>query len=243
MTYPVTRTARIPATLLAGLLAAVTGGLPACRPVGSQLEPAPGANELAGDEDAAWARDEAVSIVAEATGWPGDAFITQRVTPLRVTVRNEGDEMMVVRYRDFEVVGTGGRRYHALPPLAVDGTVDTLDPAPDAIAPGLEYDNFALADRYVPAYPGIRRYNGPFAYDHDYYATYYPHWDFEERLPTPEMIAAALPEGIVEPGGFVTGWLYFDKVQDAEREVKLRAELRAVDDERIASVEIPFTAR
>lgn len=230
-------------TLVSAITTTALIALTGCRTVGPQLDPAPEASELAGKEDAAWAREEGLSVVAEATTWPGDAFIGQRVTPLRVTIRNEGDEMALVRYRDFEIIGASGRRYHALPPVSVEGTVDTIDPAPSAVTPGLEHDNFALADRYVPAYPGIRRYNGPFAYDHDYYATYYPHWDFEERLPTPEMIVAALPEGVVEPGGYVSGWLYFDKVSDDEPRVRLSIAMRAVDDEPLARLQIPFSTK
>lgn len=211
-----------------------------CRPVQADLTPARDADRV-GPQSAARDSDAGLSMVAEATSWPGDSFITQRVTPLRVTITNDSDEMVLLHYRDIELVGTSGKRYHALPPVEVEGTVDTMEPHARAVQPGLEYRNFALADRYVPAYPGIRTYNGPFAYDRDYYKTYYPHWDFEEALPTPEMILSALPEGVIEPGGYVSGWLYFDKVDDDEAKVQLQAALQPIDPGApLAKLSIPF---
>jgi hypothetical protein len=222
-------------------LASAALGLTGCRPMSADLEPAATAETIPRDDDAAQASEHGLAIVAEATTWPGEGFITQRVTPLRVTITNGSDRMVLIHYRDIELVGSSGQRYRALPPIQINGTVDSMDPHIHAVEPGLEYRDFAVADRYVPAYPGIRTFNGAFAYDRDYYQTYYPHWHFEEALPTPEMILAALPEGVIEPGGYVSGWLYFHKVDAAEAKVQLHADLHPVDDEApIAELWIPF---
>ncbi len=210
----------------------------ACGPSGSRLMPVAEAR-ADHDEHAAIAHDGGVTVVVEATPWPGDAFISERVFPLRVTVSNLCDRPVTVRYRDFELVSEH-RRYPALPPFDIGGTVPTIDPRPDIVHPTVEHEGFAIADRYVPFYPGIRSYNGPFSYDHDYHATYFPHWQDREVLPTPEMIAAALPEGVVEPKGYVTGWLYFGGTVGEHRRVTLQASLGSPDDRRVARLVIPF---
>jgi hypothetical protein len=70
-----------------------------------------------------------------------------------------------------------------------------------------------------------------------------PSWNFEERLPTPEMVGAALPEGVLNPGGYISGWLYFEKVDDDESRVQLRASMRNIEEEPIARLTVPFATK
>jgi hypothetical protein len=182
-----------------------------------------------------------ITLIAQSVAWPGEALIAQRVTPLRVTISNNGQEPVLIRYGDFKLIGSSGMAYRALPPLAISGTVDVATPRGAVIQPGFEHHRFGVASRYGPAYPGVEVYRGSFDYDRYYHDTYYGHWDVKQRLPTPEMVAVALPEGVIEPGGYVTGWLYFQKVDDDEIQVRFLADLRdPADGAPVAELEIPF---
>jgi len=62
-----------------------------------------------------------------------------------------------------------------------------------------------------------------------------------ERLPTPDMLSQALPEGLVQDGGNVTGFLYFPSVTGSEPAVELDMTLSdASDGEAFGHIAIPF---
>lgn len=230
------------ATTLAAMLTAALCSQAGCRSKSANLEPARSANALATLADAAKAESKGITVVAVAAEWPGEAYITDAVTPLRVTVSNDGNDSVHIRYSDFKLMGDSGVAYRALPPLAISGTVPTDLPPAAALDPGFEAQGFVIAAPYAHYYPGVSVYDGPFDHRPHYYDTYYGYWDVEARLPTPEMIASALPEGVVEPGGFVTGWLYFQKVDDDESRVSFQANLQESGGAPVAEMRIPFDA-
>lgn len=215
--------------------------LAGCRAMGSGLEPAAHAEIVPALDRAARVDAGNITLIAQSVPWPGDEVITQRVTPLRVTIENRGDEPVLIRYGDFKLVGRSGMAYRALPPLMISGTVDVATPRGAVVQPGFEYHRFGVARRYGPAYPGVAVYQGPFDYDRYYHDVYYGYWDVKQELPTPEMVVVALPEGVLEPGGYVTGWLYFQRIDDDEVQVRFMADLRDPDDRApVAELEIPF---
>lgn len=57
----------------------------------------------------------------------------------------------------------------------------------------------------------FRPFAGRFVYDPRFYSTYFPVFQ-RLRLPTGDMVQKALPEGVVEAGGKVTGFLYFEDI-------------------------------
>ncbi len=211
-----------------------------CRTMSADLEPAASADSVPELDNAARADNQNLTVVADVADWPGDAYITQAVTPLRVTVTNRGQQPVRVRLEDFALVGNSGRIYRALPPLSITGTVDVVD-GRRLMSPGFEYDHFLVSRRYSTMYPNVGVYDGPYDRDFESFDYYDGYWDVEQRLPTPEMITAALPEGVIEPGGFVTGWLYFQKLGDEER-VWFQANLRSPDEQPVAELQIPFDA-
>ncbi|QDG49522.1 hypothetical protein FIV42_01850 [Persicimonas caeni] len=76
-----------------------------------------------------------------------------------------------------------------------------------------------------------------------YYSRYYPLYA-EYQLPTGEMLVRALPEGVIDPGGRITGFVYFEDLESIEptpdrvtfRYVLVDAEANR----RFGVVEIPF---
>jgi hypothetical protein len=66
----------------------------------------------------------------------------------------------------------------------------------------------------------------------------------EEPLPTQDMVKRALPEGRLENGGTIAGFLYFQGVADRERQVILQAQLMdANTGEGLGELSIPFYVR
>jgi hypothetical protein len=76
-------------------------------------------------------------------------------------------------------------------------------------------------------------------FDWAYYDRYYPVWSVS--LPTEDMLEMAIPEGVLEPQGRISGFLYFPRVNpDAERVVFQAALVSARTGEEFGAVEVPF---
>ena len=102
--------------------------------------------------------------------------------------------------------------------------------------------------RYRPAFHsrvgvGFGFYWGP----HWYYPYPYPYWGYPypyyyaTPIPSQDMVTQAIPEGIVENGGRVSGFLYFQRV--VGRETNLRFEARFSDaktNEMVATIGVPL---
>jgi hypothetical protein len=224
---------------LVGALAA-TG----CTASRTDLDPAPAANEVSGMMDAAVDRVEGVRMVVQSQAWSGMSEVKAEVTPLRVVIENNGSVPVRLRYDEFTLVGPQGARYSALPPYGVEGSVEepVLVEGYDPItAPTFEYSNFYVAPYYASAYPTLDPYADPFYYDPYYYDRYETAWQ-SINLPTEEMVAEVLPEGVLDPGGRVAGFLYFERVDPETPRVRFRADLvSAVDGDVFGEVSIPFT--
>ena len=84
---------------------------------------------------------------------------------------------------------------------------------------------FYIAPPYYGWYPGLMVW--PYAWTWDvHYSTLYGAWP--QPLPTRDMLEHALPEGVLKPGGRVSGFLYF---QQLSRESAVTLELSLVDAE------------
>mgnify|MGYP006185075021 CR=1 FL=1 len=63
----------------------------------------------------------------------------------------------------------------------------------------------------------------------------------ETELPTFEMLQQAMPEGVVNSGGNIEGWVYFEKVPEEKDRVVLRTDLvNARTGQEFAEVRIPY---
>lgn len=178
-----------------------------------------------------------VHVVADS--WSGVPSALGRIEPLLVTIENNGDVPLRLRYDQFAVIGPGGERKSALPPFEIRGTA-LVDPA---FTPGsypFAVNGFWVAPHLSPYYPGFRTVSGPFAYDPWYYSTYYPTFA-RVSLPTTDMLAKALPEGVLEPGGRVTGFLYVEDEPESGDRATFAADLvNAVTAQPFARVNIPI---
>lgn len=173
----------------------------------------------------------------EATIVPTGRGEGAELTPILVKIENESRTPLRVRYEEFALVDAEGRRWAALPPFDMEGAVN--EPVRSAYG---SY-GYHVAPHLYRVYPHMSYYHGPFAYDPIYYYDYYPRM-FDVQLPTTDMLAHALPEGVLDPGGRVSGFLYFERVEDpAQGRVDFRFDLvDAAAEKEIGRIEIPFVA-
>ena len=216
---------------LAGLLAVV--GLAACAP-SAGLAPAPGA--MPAPDGGVMAGSAGVRLDARPNAWRGiPANLTQQLTPLLVTITNDGTGPVRIRYSDFMLDAAAGKSYRALPPFNIHETVEAPLPEPG-------FTRFAVAPYLSGWYPRMRVYADPFRFDDVYFNRYYPMF-VQLQLPTGDMIAKALPEGVLEPGGRMTGFLYFERIDDHAGQMRLTQLLTAPSGQDLGRVEIPFQVR
>lgn len=206
-----------------------------CRSVSPDLEPAAGANKVATGEDAAIDRSQGVRMIVQTTPWPGQHLIEMEVTPVRVHIANDSGGMVAVRYDNFVIVNEKGETYRALHPYQTHGDVPPTTVSEQVEQPRFEHDAFAVAAHQRQLYQGVfQTYDGAFVPSHE--AEYL--WG---DMPTPEMRAWALPEGVVQPGGHIEGYLYFEKVDDGDETLTVRATLdRPGTSEKVADFSLPF---
>ncbi len=209
------------------LLAVATAALAACGADRPELAPAPGAETPATPSTAA-SEVQGLTVAVSAEEWPGEAPIRDEVTPLKVTFRNEGDRPVRVRYRELSLVGPENQRFAALPVVRVEQEVEVprlAEGHPVVQQPLFQASRFEAAPYYRPMYPGLTIYNQPFAFDAEYNDTWWEYWA-DVDAPSPEMVARALPEGVIMPGGRAAGFLYFEHIDpDDVRDVTFRAEV------------------
>jgi hypothetical protein len=200
------------------------------------LNPAPGADEVAGRGEGAVTAAEGVRLTARAGAWQGTPRnLQQQLTPVLVTIANEGDAPLRIRYDRFRLVSDAGRRYSALPPFRTDGQAV-------AVAGMAHYPpaGFAYAPYLSPHFAGAPIYDGPFAVNQRYWQRFGPVMR-TVKLPTVDMLRKALPEGVLQPGGRVTGFLYFEGVGPEVQRVRLLADFpHAQTGKRITRLGIPF---
>ena len=173
-----------------------------------------------------------VSVAVSGDKWKGDFQVRDFVTPMEVTINNRHGSLLKIGYNLFSLRDTSGNLYSVLPPYSVKGTIREYGSS--YYCPG-----FYVAPYYSQFYPRMPGYPDPFYYDPFYYDYYYNCWR-DVNLPTPEMLDLALPEGVLENGAKATGFLYFEKIGEADRYTFEMDLVDAKTGERFGTVSIPF---
>jgi hypothetical protein len=191
-----------------GSLAALMVLAGACAP---QLRPAPEATQVpTGRGQAAVAEAGGVRVVARTGAWRAlPTALELVVTPVLVTIENESEAPLRVRYADFALVSAQGPRFAARAPFEIDGYVS--EPVW-----GYPYAPYA---RPYPRFYAFRGPSGravlvdPFFYD----PFFDPYTFMGVPLPTADMVQLALPERVLEPHGRTAGFVYFERVRNVPR--------------------------
>jgi hypothetical protein len=225
-----------------GLWVVAVGLIAGCIPE-ARLQPLPDARSLAGNTSAAVAEAHGVRLVADGAAWEGrPSNLERRLTPVEVRLENHSGRPLRIRYELFDV--EGGTRFHyaAIPPLSLDEVSAGSSPICGAsYLPrgwhrpwGWDRRGWGRAPWRQPGW-----YN-PY-YDPFYDPFYRPYIRCEEPLPTQDMLEQALPEGTLQDGGTVSGFLYFQGVAEREKLATLKAQLvDARTGEPFGELSIPF---
>lgn len=205
------------------------------------LRPAPGAQIADGEPDAAVTQEHGVEMIVDPNDW--SAFpreLNREMTPVRATIINNSTHPLEIKYENFSLGGVAGVTYHPLPPIDIKGSVTRIGRYP-VVAPRFAFSGFYLAPYYDPYFVGLNPWVYDWRYDPIYFQRYYPRWEID--LPTQEMIELAIPEGVIEPKGRVSGFLYFPSLEqaDAGDEVTFSASLvNARTDASFGRLGVPF---
>ncbi|HEX6135921.1 MAG TPA: hypothetical protein VFZ24_18250 [Longimicrobiales bacterium] len=212
-----------------------------CTPNRPDLAPAPGAMPAPpGPGAGAMATEAGVTVEARAGAWRGlPENLEAESIPLLVEITNDSEHTIRLRYNDLMLVAPDGRTFRAIPPFRVEGEV-----AQRVDVPAFEARGFRIApylSRWYPRYTVVRR---EFLFDPLYYNTYVPQF-LQIDLPTADMIQMALPEGVLDPQGRITGFVYFEDVEDldipsVDFTVKL---IDAESGNQFGTVRIPFVVQ
>ncbi|RKG91768.1 hypothetical protein D7V97_41600 [Corallococcus sp. CA053C] len=223
----------------------------------TKLRPIPEAGLVQNAQGSAITEQRGVRLVADGQAWRGHpSDLERRLTPVYVRLENQGPRALKVQYPDIALVGAASRfRYTALAPLTLrQGLSSREHTAPGeatqgaVIAPaghwrvgvgvGVGGYGYGPWRGYGPSYYGPWGY-GPWG--SPFYSPYPYALSYQEPLPTEDMINNALPEGTLEPGGTLEGFVYFQGV--AHREDKVTLQVRLVDagtGEPFGMLDIPF---
>jgi hypothetical protein len=181
----------------------------------TELTPLPQVGQLS--SSAVQAISSGVSVLVRTDQWTGTPLPLTEAIPLETTIDNGSERSLRLRYREFALVTDKARRRAALPPFDINGTspvaVGTAAVQKSGAYP-YACSRFFVAPYLGPYYSGFTPYPGPFAYDPLFYSTYYPAF---ARIPLPpgDMVQRALPEGVLEPAGRITGFLYFEGLESS----------------------------
>jgi hypothetical protein len=120
---------------------------------------------------------------------------------------------------------------HASPPLSdtppsAEHSDNEANPRPPrANEPRFQHKGFYVAPNVEPLYPGIAAWPYFYPWDGTWYDRLYAEWP--GTLPTMDMVNEALPAGVLDQGGSISGFLYFQKV--VNREQRVQFEMKLVD--------------
>ena len=198
------------------------------------LVPAESAKLVPGT-DAAVATADGLRCTAEAAVWEGRAGeLPPSVAPIKVRIRNDGDEPVRLRYQDFALLGPDGRKYRPLPPVSMaSGHGLTINPLYAA-------EKFFVAPVFHDVYPDLPAWSKPFERDDALYDREYAKWGAVR--PGRHVLREGLPEGMLDVGGSVTGFLYFENPTRKEDRATFEAELERGGEtaDRTTTITIPF---
>ncbi len=199
-----------------------------------QLVPAPGASTLPGRGQAAEETVEGVRVQVDSDSWRWGR-LNEVLVPVLVTIANGASRPVRIGYQQFTNAGPSGFALAALPPYRV--AVQN----PEPVVPFWAGTGFLYAPWAARFYLYAPVWTGPFPYDPWYYDQSYAGWP--AALPDFEVLRRALPEGVLQPGGTVSGFLYFPD-QPKGAAVTFRATLvDANTGQVLGTAAIPFLVR
>ncbi|MDX1642798.1 MAG: hypothetical protein R3244_00425 [Thermoanaerobaculia bacterium] len=207
---------------------------------GARLTPAPGASEGARvAEETVIDRIDGVEMTIEVDAWPGSPAVEREVTPIQISIDNDSQRPVRFAYQNLALVTDRGERLSALPIFRAERKAsDAVEPPVTTI--GFHHRRFTVAPHLHAYFPSLTLSHHHFPYDPLYNTHYYDFW-LEGRIEMAQVRLHGLPEGVLEPDGEISGFVFFEKVDPEIDRVRLRADLVDADSgEVFGSLSIPF---
>ncbi len=201
------------------------------------LVPASSASIVPNAPSAAYSIAEGVRCSANVGAWNGrENEIPSFVVPVKVRIKNASGGPIRVRYEDFSLVGRKGRSYRPVPVLPMDADARKRIPK---LAPIYAASKFFVAPGFHDVYATLEPWTAPLERDDELYERLFRRWG--KQPPALDVLRVALPEGVLDDGGVVTGYLFFESPLDKEDRVTFEATFGGGDGQTtVASIEIPF---
>lgn len=203
-----------------------------------ELVPGPGAQTAPGHPRTAEETIEGVHVLVDSDAWRSSP-VREVLSPVRVTLENGTARALRVSYGQFTLGGPSGFRLAALPPYQV--VAQDVAASGATVPPGFVGQNYFVAPWAARYYRGVAPWYGPFPYDPVYYNRWYGAWP--PNLPNDEVLRHALPEGVLQPGGKVSGFLYFKDQPPGTALTFYAALVDGNSGEAFGTVAIPFTVK
>jgi len=202
-----------------------------------QLAPASSATVVPNAPTAAYSVAEGVRCSANVGAWSArQSEIPSFVVPVKVRIKNASGRPIRVLYEDFALIGNKGRSYRPVPVLPID--VDERKRIP-RLDPIYASSNFFVAPGFRDVYATLPPWNTPLQRDEALHDQLFRQWG--KRRPALDVLRVALPEGVLDDGGVVTGYLFFESPLEKENRVTFEASFEGGDGRTtVASIEIPF---
>jgi hypothetical protein len=228
--YPRTRTAPIASASLVAAASLASCGHGA-------LAPASSARVVADAPTAAFSVAEGIRCSANVGAWNGrEGELPRFVVPVKVRIKNDSGKPIRVLYEEFALLGKKGRSYRPIPVLPID---DQARKAVQPMSPMYASTGFFVAPRFHDVYATLDPWSVPLQRDEARYGELFSRWG--KHPPDRQTLREALPEGVLENGGILTGFLFFESPLDREDRVTFQADFDAGDgQQKVASIEIPF---
>ena len=218
-----------------GTIALVAAGSLGCGH--GTLVPASSASVVPNAPTAAYSVAEGVRCSANVGAWNGrEDEIPSFLVPVKIRIKNDSGRPIRVLYQDFALTGKKGRSYLPVPVLPMD--VDARKAIPK-LTPIYAASKFFVAPGFHDVYATLEPWRTPLERDDELYDRLFRRWG--DQRPPLDVLRAALPEGVLDDGGVVTGYLFFESPLDKESRVTFEATFGGGDGQTtVASIEIPF---
>jgi len=186
---------------------------------------------------------DSVTVTVSSDAWNGNDEVKKEVTPLKIKVENNNEKPIEITYDKLSLVTKDGDLYAALPIYDVRGDLDKAELIMEdtiTVKTEMNYDRFYLYPMYTHVINDVPVSQYQYFGKESYYKKYYADWK-DTGMPTSAMRNLALPEGTLENGGSISGFVYFQKVDPDLKEITLNmAIVNAESDLVINSIKVPF---
>ena len=201
------------------------------------LVPASSASVVPNAPTAAYSVAEGVRCSANVGAWNGrEDEIPSFVVPGQGSDQERQRGPIPRAYEDFALVGRKGRSYRPVPVLPMDADARKRIPK---LAPIYAASKFFVAPGFHDVYATLEPWTAPLERDDELYERLFRRWG--KQPPALDVLRVALPEGVLDDGGVVTGYLFFESPLDKEDRVTFEATFGGGDGRpTVASIEIPF---